>query len=587
MTITARRNGTEIAEKDRPTSHDFADAPGKLRTLDDLIRELSSGRRKFLLQKHLPNMLTVCSHLSNFLGKAADELSLLEVLEFQRDFRAFLTTRQNTQSTIQTYVANLKRLLTHARLIGWDPAKSLPIPWQRLFTQAHDSRVRRLILHLSKTRHSPAQITEVDMDRWVYSMVAKAGSFRYFREAKRLFLCQLRDSGETSKVLGSIRQESRYGIPLSGFPSALQKEVKDLLSWKLAAIALGRPKKGKLRPISAAKLQKTLSCLYGFAVNVLGRTDITSLMHLVDQEFLTSYAEWKITRRGCKGSSIFQDVALVLAAVRHYPSFSSFDKTWFSGFLNTIPTEGDEESLKERKNTHYLEYNQVESIADELRQHRQHLEKSKRGNPAELATEELLMRFLCTLAWRQRNLRTCRICGASPNLFKAPIPRNVQITKPDWVKLEEQRNPGAEFWQFRFSSQETKAKRPVHSVLPHQLVVPLEEYLQLYRPKLAREDSEVLFVKRYGGEFTASELTNVVETLTIRYRGVRVNPHHFRDIFAYAWLEANPDNLPGLSKALWHLSVDFTMRKYAARYNESSAVCAIEKWLERRAAERR
>jgi hypothetical protein len=419
-------------------------------------------------------------------------------------------------------------------------------------------------------------------------MVANGRSLLHSRAPKILLWRLLRDAGTVLNLPAFFKRESKYAIPLANFPSALQKEVKDLLVWKQASIALGRPKKGKLRPVSALKLEKILSGIYGFAANILGRADISSLAHLVDREFLTSYAEWCISVRGSKGTSVFHNVALLLAAVRHYPSFKSFDQTWFGDFLNTIPTDGDEESLQERKNMHFLGYDQVESIADEHRQRRLQAEKKHYGNPAVMAMEEILMRFLCTLVWRQKNLRSCRIGGAKPNLFKGPIPPNIQMTIPDWVKQEEQQNPGAEFWQFRFSVQETKSKRPVHSILPHQLIAPLEEYLQVYRPQLVRDhDPQTLLLKSNGTVMGLGEVDNTVETLTIRYRGVRVNPHHFRDIFAYAWLNENPENFSGLSKMLWHVSVDFTMRKDGARYNESSVVCAVERWLDRRAAERR
>jgi site-specific recombinase XerD len=99
-------------------------------------------------------------------------------------------------------------------------------------------------------------------------------------------------------------------------------------------------------------------------------------------------------------------------------------------------------------------------------------------------------------------------------------------------------------------------------------------------------DPGTLFVKSNGSALTLQDVDNKVETLTARYRGVRVNPHHFRDIFAYAWLDKNPDDYLTLSKMLWHRNITTTLNKYGKRYNESSAVCKTETWLELLAAAR-
>ena len=72
-------------------------------------------------------------------------------------------------------------------------------------------------------------------------------------------------------------------------------------------------------------------------------------------------------------------------------------------------------------------------------------EKKRPDQVASLVMKELIMKWLVTLPWRQRNIRECRIGGASPNLFKGRIPPLSDIDKPQWVKDEELRNPAAEF----------------------------------------------------------------------------------------------------------------------------------------------
>lgn len=585
MSFVPVQVGSEIADNDRVASQNFATATATLYTLEDLVRELANCPPPHVPTNHLKNMLTTSTRLADFLGRRIDEATLVEVMELRCDFRSFLQARKYRPQTIATYVASMGRLLDCATRLGWDPADSLPAAWRTIFLKAQNKRVRALIIHLARIRRTPSEVTELDTDEWVNSMIGKGWSLVNERHVKTLFWRLMRDSGLAGEIPSFLKRETKYGIRLEDFPPSLKKEVKDLLDWKQAQFAPGRPKGGKIRPVSAAGRQEFLSGLYGFAVSVLGRTDIFSLAQLIDRELLTSFAEWYINERGGKGTSVFHRVAGLFGAVRHYPPLKKLEKAWFSDFLHTIPTDGDQDTLEERKNRHYLDYDDVVTIPDQLRQERLNSENVSDGDLAVMAMEESFLRFLCTLAWRQRNLRECRIGGPKPNLYKGPIPPNAAITKSDWVKQEEQQNPSAEFWQFRFSKEETKTKVHVHAVLPHQLIAPLEEYLLAYRPQLTRErDPGTLFVKGNGSPLAQQEVEVIVETLTARYRGVRVNPHHFRDIFAYAWLKDHPEDFLRLSKMLWHKNVDTTLKRYAARFNESTAVCALETWLDRRAA---
>lgn len=587
MSFVGPQSGSEIASETRAASQNFATGSGTLRTLDDVARELAANPPQHIPPKHLQQMLTTCNKLADLIGKRMDETTLVGVLERRRDFRPFLKSRKFRPQTIATYVASAGRLLKCARHLGWDPAASLPGRWQNVFRKAQDGLAREIIINLAQVRRTPADVTEFDTDQWVNSMVAKGLSLPTACRTKTLFWRLLRDSNLAQEIPSFLKRETKYSIRLELFPPNLQQQVKSLLEWKQATFAPGRPKGGKVRQVTAHGLQVFLSGLYGFAVNVLGRTDVSSFVQLIDRELLTWYAEWYINERGGKGTSIFRRVAGLFAAVRHYPEFKHVDKAWFKEFLDNIPTDGDQESLEDRKSRHYLEYSELATIPDELRLQRLHAEETDQGCAAVMAMEELLLRFLCTLVWRQRNLRECRIYGPKPNLYKGPIPPTAPITKPGWVKQAEQQDSGTEFWQFRFSREDTKTKIQVHAILPRQLIAPLEEYLQVHRPQLIGDYAPgTLFVKRNGTPLAQQEVDQIIGTITARYRAVRINPHHFRDIFAYAWLKDHPEDFLRLSKILWHKNIDTTLKKYAARFNESTAVCALESWLDQHAPRR-
>jgi integrase len=157
------------------------------------------------------------------------------------------------------------------------------------------------------------------------------------------------------------------------------------------------------------------------------------------------------------------------------------------------------------------------------------------------------------------------------------------IDKPDWASQEEARNVDAKFWQVKFSRSETKTGVSVHSLVPRQLITLLEAYLQAHRPHLLKGAAcETLFISPEGGQMTQKYVTNLVSDLTLRYGGRRVTPHLFRDIVAFAWLKAHRNDFLTLSRMLWHKNISTTINKYGSRFNDSSALVAMEEWLNER-----
>ena len=170
-----------------------------------------------------------------------------------------------------------------------------------------------------------------------------------------------------------------------------------------------------------------------------------------------------------------------------------------------------------------------EKIPDLIRAQRPKVAKKGAKKFALLVQEELMMRWLPVLPWRQRNIRECRIVGPNPNLFKGPVPEITTIDMPAWAVEERKKNPKAEFWQFHFEEEETKTGCIVDALLPRQLIGPLEEYLSTYRTHLLRGvDPGTLFLNHKGEPMTLKQVTELVAKNTLRYGGRRVTPHPFR-----------------------------------------------------------
>jgi hypothetical protein len=107
-------------------------------------------------------------------------------------------------------------------------------------------------------------------------------------------------------------------------------------------------------------------------------------------------------------------------------------------------------------------------------------------------------------------VRECRIGGSSPNLFKARIPPFNDIEKPEWVIREEQENPEAEFWQFKFSTEETKTGIDVKALLPRQLIGILDEFLKDFRSQLLKgSDPETLLINDGGTQMSKGQMTRL------------------------------------------------------------------------------
>ena len=192
-----------------------------------------------------------------------------------------------------------------------------------------------------------------------------------------------------------------------------------------------------------------------------------------------------------------------------------------------------------------------------------------------------MMQWLTILPWRQMNLRQCRISGGThPNLYCEPMPQRTTVTKPGWLVEQEKSDRGKPVWQIYFSPSETKSKNAVNGILPKELVVNLEEYLT-YRGALIPEgqpDPGTLFLTVSGKALDSLQMLNTITELTSKYAGVAVNPHLFRDIVAYEWLSQHPSDYLTLSKLLWHCNLEYTLKVYGSRFDESAGIARMDDW---------
>jgi integrase len=569
--------GTPIAAeesqfpKEEPT---LEKAPTTLATLIEILSKDPPQR--------FPMLKTTASLLTQYLNQQFDEVLLDSVREELEGFPRYLESRKYAKNSIRTYVNHARILLRSASELGWKPEQSVPDEWRQVYGLSKARGCSRLVMYLARIRRSPADVTTADVEQWAQKRTQEGRSYVYQRNVGFRFWRLLKDCGctELDLNLNPVLKLNTYGIALRDFPQPLRAEAEDLLRWKQAAYALDRPKGAKIRAVTAKSLEQLICRIFGYGTTVLGRTAINSMQQLVTREVIGGFVEWSMNNRGVKGRTLTSKLSHLYAAMRQHPKYASLDFNWFRSLLDGIPLESDSEPRK-RKAEKFLNYEVIASIPAKMRLARAATAMRGPHAVAMLAMSEFLIRWLLVLPWRQRNLRECRVGGANPNLFKGKVPLFSDIEKPAWVRQEEEANPNAEFWMIRFNSNETKTKNEPQLFLPRQLIEPLEEYLEEFRPLLVGEkDPGTLFTNGAGNPLSTLELIRIVSQLTLRYGGRRVTPHLLRDAFAYKWLKEHPADFLTVSKALWHSNINTTIKVYGSRFNESSATCAVEAWLD-------
>jgi hypothetical protein len=579
MTHSALQFGTQIALEVRDASRNSTVEARNPKTLGDLLHILGENP-----PPEFPTMRATCARLSDYLDKPIDEITVDSVNETRDGFRPFLESRTYAQNTVRTYVNLTRRLLKSAAEFGWEPNQAVQEEWRGVLVLAPERKCADLAKYLARIRKTPQEVTIEDVDQWVQLCIQNRLSLAYSESKRTWFWRLLRDCGCTEQTPMCIVREKRYGVPLEQFPEGLRREAVELLRWKRAEYSRNRPPDGRHREVTSKNLKYVIQGLFGFAVNIRGESQITSLPQLVQEQIIGDYVEWAINVRKVKGAGLVCDLRMLSAAMQQHPSYALIDFSWFKPLTGSIPVE-HKSVLKRRKAQKYLEYEVLESIPAKIRAERPAGAKKGIRNVAMLAMQELTIKWFTILPWRQLNLRQCRIGGPKPNLFKGPVPPYSGIDKPAWVEAEERKNPAAEFWQFEFSIDETKTGIEVRALLPRQLIGILDEYLNDFRRHLLHgSDPGTLLLNGRGNPMKRQQMSDLVSLLTLRHGGRRVTPHLFRDIVAYAWLKSHPDDYLTLSKMFWHTSPALVIATYGSRFDESSAGCAMESWLEARVA---
>ena len=577
MTVEVAENRGKVAESSTCCSISRRD----LNTLHDLLEAI---RRREPEQRGLVAMLgATAAHIQMHLGKSSDKIAIRDLLDVNAGLQVYFREKSFRRNSIRSYLNYIRILIQEAKKLGWaEDSPELAKAWQKILPiVAKEEGCPGIIRYAIRSGKQPAAFAEADLNGWGDAAIRDGRSYVYVQSLKSRFKRCVFRAGLGSDLPQLLPSRAGYGIPLSKFPLNLKAQVTELLRWKTAAFSLGRAARGKHRAVSATGLRYLISRIYGYLVKIKGR-EIEDIKDLFSRRSLSDYVEWAANERRTRGVSLATELGRI-RALRAHPSLAGEDFGWIPGLISQLPQDVDTRLAKERR---WVDYYDLVKIPDRIRRGGEKIPDLDKASKAASVRNALLIAWLTTLPWRQRNIRECKVLAFADggNLFKEVIPAHSTMAKSPWVQERLRLNPDETFWQFHFRPEETKTGNRVRAILPRQLVGPLEEYLAYHRPFLlsGAEDPHTLFLNLHGHPWSSTRVQQIVEHLTFRYVGRRVNPHLFRDIFAVQWLDEHPEDYLTLSKILWHSNIQTTLRIYGRNFDESHGARRVEEWLDAR-----
>jgi integrase len=528
-------------------------------------------------------MRTTAGHVSRYFNLPTDRILLRDLPNTISGFRDHIKQTHPKGSTARTYVNYLRLIIRLASTLpGSTRITEIPDDWAAIYAAARKQGCAGIVRYAIEHNIPLQAFGDAELNAWGQAMIDRGRSCTWAIQAKYLFRRVVRDAGVASRMPQlSHPKRNVYAIPISQFPEALRKEAEEMIVFKQAAIVMRAGRRTKIGRTTASNLWKTIRKLYGFAI--LQGKHPSTLDELIEESLVTAFINWYVGERGRQGSSLRGSLGSLNAAVGQY---RKKELEWFSDLLRAIDKES-RSAIRQRKAAKLVDYDAIAAIPDRIRADLRTNMSSRKL--ALMKRAELLMAFLAILPWRQRNLREAKL-GArdeGANIFKEEIRIFDTCAKPPWVKEKLRENPHATFWQALFREDEhkmgPKLRNQIHLIIPRELVPLLEDYIQNHRPVLAKDPRvKNLFVSVHGEPLGIERMARVIGNTTQRYAGRRVTPHLYRDIFAFAFLQDNPEAYLQLSKVLWHSNPKTTLDAYAANFDESHGALATEEWLERR-----
>jgi hypothetical protein len=579
-------NGNPIDPELLHTARSRTIAAMSVRNLQDLLKAIDETPPN---PKRPKAMLRFAAKLvSDCLEKGFGEVEIDELIPLRPRLKLYLQAHRYPRNTVKSYLNYARMLVVEARQFGWVSLRpDVTKEWEKIrqcvwSRQFNATQIVNYAVSIGKT---PGLFAEKDLKEWQDLKAAQGMSARYPRDVAALFRNRIFKAGLGTQLPNLSRPRYLgYGVPLGKIPRQLRTQIEELLKWKTDEVSDDRNRHGRLRPISAFKFQQFICRFYGYVSKLPGKPAL-NLRTLFDKKSVIKFINWGRKERQLKKKSLYVPLGTLYGIVRHYPYFKRGNFEWLGKLIAQLePDEEDESRVKEARNLKSVDYDLLEGLPERMRREAAKMYANPSKQYAVAMRDALLMEWLVTLPWRQRNLREMRVGRQEDqaNIFKARLSDNDGLARPGWLVEELRRNPNVEVWQFHFRALETKNKHPVRGILPKQIAAALEDYVNNLRPLLiSGSDPGTVFLNDSGRSYSRAFIYTHVTDITFRYLRRPINPHLFRHIYAKKFLVVQPENYLTLSKILWHLNVQITIRLYGAGYDESHGAKAAEEFRDR------
>jgi hypothetical protein len=198
-----------------------------------------------------------------------------------------------------------RRIIKRAEKLGWTYTEPpLPKAWTALYIPAARRGIAKHLRAFAKRWPSPLSVTEEEIREWIKAMVQGGRSLWEVRAQANKLRKVLVEAGINVDQLSAKVMKPSYGIPFPLLPDMLRLELETLMRWKTDKYVLGRPRKGRIRAITASGLRSVFCQLFGFAANRLGRTNILTIHELITEEIVGHYIGYALNERELQGLTI-------------------------------------------------------------------------------------------------------------------------------------------------------------------------------------------------------------------------------------------------------------------------------------------
>lgn len=492
--------------------------------------------------------------IADFLHTTIERVELSQILDIEDDFKAYLSVRGFTVTQIQQ-VNRRKSLIHYARELGWShPRFAVEESWTPIMPLLHPCATAMAVARFAIAEGVFLKdFSESVLDRWMKAKEREGCLVRGCIERRQNFRAYLRSTGLAEHfplIDTSTSKAPSIAVRLNAMELGFAARVKDMLCWVDSQVERGVLRVGRFR---RRRILSQIEHLYGYAQSIKRMQAPFLLEDLLTKEFISEYAHWLYTVRGFKHKSVNEKLDAIHTVIRFHPDWKHKDMSWWDPVISEIPAE-HRSYVDDRRRQRKAEYDDLVAGVEYLEQKRRSSPEMDPKTKARLAHDCLLMRFLVDLVWPPSCVRTCRVEGKHPNIWKGPV-----VHEPDFSVLPKTRealesNPDLELWQFDFPAAETPGVNRARGQFLDEIAAQLEDYVRHHRSNLGiRPETDTLFVNVQGKPLTTRTLNFLVQQLMREYLGKMVTPTSIRPSFKDYWFRHHPKDYEQLYTELAHI----------------------------------